>query len=196
MPRPRLLPRETIIPAAMRQFWRRGYHATSMEDLILATGASRAAIYEEIGGKRALYLACFPAYQAHIVSPALRGLDSPGAGLEAIAFYFETQISLAESQGLPGPGCLVANAATETAPHDPDVAACVRAHNRRLHNAFETALGHACPALRQAERADLAAFVTLTAQGLWSMSRSAESAKPLRTHGHVLLNLLRARLSS
>ncbi len=195
MPRPRLFPRETIIPAAMRQFWRRGYHATSMEDLILATGASRAAIYEEIGGKRALHLACFPAYQAAIVSPALRGMDAPGAGLEAIAFYFETQISLAEAEGLPGPGCLVANAATETAPHDLAVATCVEAHNSCLQHAFERALGNACPSLGRAERTDLAAFVTLTAQGLWSMSRGVESAKPLRTHGHILINLLRARLS-
>ncbi|MEM6902905.1 MAG: acetate--CoA ligase family protein, partial [Pseudomonadota bacterium] len=44
--------------------------------------------------------------------------DRPPADLDAIAQYFETQISAAEQAGLPGPGCFVANAATEVAPHD------------------------------------------------------------------------------
>jgi TetR/AcrR family transcriptional regulator, transcriptional repressor for nem operon len=162
---------------ALRKFWVSGYHATSMDDLVASTGVSRQGIYGAYGGKRALFLACFARYAELVVSPAFAAVEQPKAGLREIRDYFEYQIAAAEAAGLPGPGCFVANAATEMAPHDADVAAEVIRHNRRLAEGLLAALQ------REAGRAvppDLALALIIFAAGLWSTSRVEPDAGRLR----------------
>ena len=178
----------------MRHFWQNGYHATSMDDLVTATGVNRHAIYSGIGGKSELYRRGFAAYQASVVAPAFSAVEQVDAGLAAIAGFFEFQIARAEAAGLPGPGCLVANATTETAPHDPQIAAEVAAHNARLKAGFAHALANENRQLPRDELEALAEFLVVTAQGLWSMSRAVTSAALLRAHVLTILSLLRARL--
>lgn len=178
----------------MHRFWQYGYEATSLDDLVRATGVSRHGIYSDVGNKERLYLASFEAYQKLIVTPALEGLESANSSLTEIQAYFETQIALAESIGLPGPGCLVANAMTETAPHNTDVAKQVKAHNARLTVGFLNALKKAAPSLRSREQKKLARFLTVTAQGLWSMSRTVDDAKQLREYVSTLMLLIEERI--
>jgi TetR/AcrR family transcriptional regulator, transcriptional repressor for nem operon len=194
MPRAPSQTADSIVNASMRHFWRQGYHATSMDELVSAIGVSRHAIYTSFGGKHELYRRGFAAYQSAVVSPALVRFEQPDAGVEAIGEFFEYQIATAEAAGLPGPGCLVANAATETAPHDPQIAREVAVHHARLKAAFARALGNEDSVLPQSEIEAIADFLVTSAQGLWSMSRTVSSAAPLRAHAATLLSLLKARL--
>lgn len=187
--------RDEVIAASMQQFWRDGYYATSMEKLVTSTGANRQAIYSTFGGKRALYLECFAAYYASIVEPALKGLFSSSANLQDIERYFETQIALAEQIGLPGQGCLVANAATETAPHDELAAEEVRLHMNRLATGFSRALGNAAPELSIEELEALAEVLASFAQGLWSLSRTVSDPAILRRQAATAISLLKERIS-
>jgi TetR/AcrR family transcriptional regulator, transcriptional repressor for nem operon len=194
MPRLPAQTADAMIDASMRHFWQHGYHATSMDELVVAIGVSRHAIYTGAGSKHELYRRGFAAYQRSVVTPAFARVEQPGAGLEAIAGFFDYQITQAEKAGLPGPGCLVANAATETAPHDDCIAKEVAAHHNRLTAGFAHALGNAGTALTRREIDALADFLAVTAQGLWSMSRTVTSATPLRTHVSILMSLLKARI--
>jgi TetR/AcrR family transcriptional regulator, transcriptional repressor for nem operon len=194
MPRTSAKSSEAIIDASMRHFWARGFHATSMDELVEAIGVSRHAIYAGIGGKHELYRRGFAAYQNAVVTPAFASVEQPTAGLDAIAAFLETQIAIAERLGLPGPGCLIANAATETAPHDPQIAAEVAAHHDRLKQGFAQALANEANSLNQNEIDALADFLVTAAQGLWSMSRTVSSAAPLRANVSTLMSLLKARL--
>jgi TetR/AcrR family transcriptional regulator, transcriptional repressor for nem operon len=197
-PVPRLPALQTadVVNAAMRHFWLHGYHATSMDELVEAIGVSRHAIYSGVGSKHELYRRGFAAYQILIVTPAFGCVEEPDAGLDAIGCFFETQIASAEYVGFPGPGCLVANAATETAPHDPLIAQEVASHNARLKAGFANALTNENSGLSLKEIGALADFLLVTAQGLWSMSRTVTSASPLRAHVSTTLSLLRARLQT
>lgn len=177
------------------QFWHHGFDGTSIDDLVNATGISRHGIYTEAGGKRALYLQCFDHYQAKVVSPALRAVEAEGAGLPEIAKYFEHQITSAEQSGLPGPGCFVANASTETAPHDTDVFDKVWAHNTRLGLVFTKALRNvASPDFEEAALGRLADSLVVFAAGLWSMSRLTKNADPLRASVYETLQMIEIRL--
>jgi TetR/AcrR family transcriptional regulator, transcriptional repressor for nem operon len=195
MPRQASHTQDSLITAAMHSFWKQGYEACSMDTLVRDTGVSRHGIYTNVGGKRDLFLKAFAAYQREVVSPAVSMLEVEAASLDAIADYFETQIALAERIGLPGPGCFVANAMTETAPHDGDVRTHVESHNVRLKAAFRNALQNSSDLLTAEELNALAEFIATTAQGLWSKSRVVETAAPLRTHVATLMSLLTARIT-
>jgi TetR/AcrR family transcriptional regulator, transcriptional repressor for nem operon len=178
----------------MQLFWRQGFEACSMDDLVKWTGVSRHGIYADIGGKRDLFLRCFSAYDVKVVSPAVSILEEDDADIDAISAYFETQIDLAKQSGLPGPGCFVANAMTETAPHDAEIRYAVALHNARLKAGFCNALRKAFAHVDRDQLDALASLMVTTAQGLWSMSRVVEDATPLRDNVLALMSLLKARI--
>jgi AcrR family transcriptional regulator len=60
--------RERVIAAAAREFARRGYHNTSIEDLVAATGLQRGGLYHYIDGKQQLLLLI----QDQLLQPLLR----------------------------------------------------------------------------------------------------------------------------
>jgi len=196
MPRPRSHSKEGLVLSAMHHFWRHGFAATSMDDLVKSTGVSRHGIYSDIGGKYALHLEALSAYQEAVVSPAFDQVEKQGAGLNELANYFETQISLAEKTGLPGPGCFIANSATETAPHDDKIELHVRHHNLRLKRGFQNIILNSAPEMPIEEQEGLAEFLVISTQGLWSLSRTVHSAEYLRKQVNTLLKLLKVRLNT
>ena len=170
-----------------------------MDALVKATGVSRHGIYQAFGGKRALFVACLKAYQGAIVTPAFAAVEKKGAGLDAVAIYFETQIGKAEELGLPGPGCLVANTMTELGAHDAELLGQVEAHNFRLHRGFLNALqtdANPRAGLSNHDMNDLAALLVTAAQGLWSLSRSVTDADHLRRIAATLLDLVKERIGA
>ncbi len=181
-----------MLERAMKAFWAAGFEATSMADLVAATGSTRQSIYGDFGGKRQLYCACFDLYRFKVVEPALAPFYADRPELSAIAAYFETQISLAEAVGLPGPGCLVGNAMTELAGREADVMTLVMEHNARLESAFLKALP---PTLPDQRRQALAQFLVVAAQGLWAVSRVTDCADALRSRAATIVSLLEKELS-
>ena len=167
-----------------------------MDDLVRSTGVSRHGIYKDVGSKHALYLAGFEIYQNNIIFQVFSGVEAQGANLSAIDAYFEAQIALAEAIGLPGPGCHIANAMTETAPHDPQVRQIVEQHNQRLQSGFENVLRSAAPHMGSTQISELAEFLVITTQGLWSYSRIIDDGDIMRRHAQSVMDILRARLST
>ncbi len=190
MPRPTSFTANQLADRALQHFWVNGYHASSMDDLVRATGVSRHGIYTLFGGKRALFLACFEQYQQTVVTPAFDVVETPGADLISVSAYFGQQIARGEAQGLPGPGCFVANSATEVAPEDTDVMAQVHHHNDRLRRGFKGALQQSAPNLDRDKAIELAEVMVIFTTGLWTMSRSVSDADLLRRAVRNFLSLL------
>jgi len=53
---------EQVLDAALHAFWRKGYEATTLSDLLEATGLARQSLYNTFGDKRALFLASLRRY--------------------------------------------------------------------------------------------------------------------------------------
>ena len=190
MPRTPSFTSEQLSDRALHHFWVNGFHASSMDDLVKATGTSRHGIYSRFGSKTALFLACFDRYQQSIVSPAFEVVEAPDATLQSVSDYFERQISLGESVGLPGPGCFVANSATEVAPSDPDVMAEVARHNDRLQRGFASALRNTGPHIEPQRANELADVMVIFTNGLWTKSRTVSDGDVLRKAVHSFLTLV------
>jgi len=197
MSRPRSESRNALVENAMKQFWVHGYEATSVNDLVKATGVGRGALYSEFGGKRDLFLACLAHYQLAAVGPAFARVEAEGAKFDAIEDFFAFHLSSLEGRPFPVEGCLVSNTLTELAEHDPKIAALVRAHFERLTNGFASALANEVNASPEDESIRrLAEFAVVSNQGIWAFARCAKDLSELRERIDTLLALVKAQLDT
>ena len=190
MSKPKSYERAELTRRAMERFWRHGFYATSIRDLVEAAGVSRHGLYTEFGDKNGIFLAALEMYLANFVQQVFGRVETETADVRQIRAYFEHLIDLAETAGLPGPGCLMANTMVESAPHEEAFREIVWRHLDRIKRGFTRAISngqrlgtvdHRVDAERYAE------FLAISAQGLWSVSRVTDDAAVLRAYVDALL---------
>ena len=201
MPRLKSRSRSEILDRALDLFWRNGFAASSLDDLVRATGTTRHTLYLEFGNKDRLFEACLRDYSDKVVTPAFAQVEDGNSGLADIAGYFEYQIRRAEAGGLPGTGCLMANTMTERAPHSAEAASLVNGHLDRLQSGFTRALMQAVPEPARSHKAeqrvrDHAQALVVFANGLWSVSRVTVRASDLRRSVGVICHAIEHDLRS
>ncbi len=64
--RPRQYDPDQALAKAAETFWKHGYAATSLDDLVVATGMKRPSLYAAFGDKRDLYLKTLERYRDQI----------------------------------------------------------------------------------------------------------------------------------
>jgi TetR/AcrR family transcriptional regulator, transcriptional repressor for nem operon len=182
---------EEALDAAVQLFWRRGYEATSMRDLLDGMGIGRGSFYDTFGDKHALFLASLDRFEEVRTAWIDEALE--GSGLGGIEEVFRRTI-----EGMvrfePRRGCLLANTAVELAPHDPEVAARISRHVRRTEEAFVGALVRARGAGEIPAQADpkvLARFLVSNLHGLRVLARAGSDRETLEDAARVALQALR-----
>lgn len=118
MARPREFEEAAVLDAAMVCFWQQGFDATTVKHLVDRTGLTAASLYNAFGDKRALYQTTLDRYVDSSVASRIRRCETlpPLAALEG---FFEDIVT----RSLSDPdrkGCMLVNAALDTAPHDPE----------------------------------------------------------------------------
>jgi TetR/AcrR family transcriptional repressor of nem operon len=109
----------------MHVFWRRGYQATSLNDLLEAMQLSKSSFYEAFGTKRDLLLTALRRYAGSGMGGLIAPLQRPGASRPEIEETLAKMIRHARSaEGRRG--CLINNTLGEVAPHDPVVFAAMQ----------------------------------------------------------------------
>lgn len=184
---------EEIADAAMKVFWRRGYAATSIQDLVEGTGLSRSSLYSTFENKQGLYQQALRRYQA-VTTANVELLSSPGSPRELIR---QLLLRIAEDE-LGDPqrrGCFVANATLELAGQDQAVAELVTHNFQRLQRALEKLIQRGQQsgevAANKSPRA-LARFFVSTMQGLRVLSKGS----PSRQRRQCLLDVIDVALAT
>ena len=130
---------KVALDKAMRLFWQKGYNATSIGDLVDATGVQRYGLYGTFGDKYNLFLTVLDHYQETMVSQMVASLESDTASWPAITAFFDRLLAMAITPTGQF-GCLMCNSATELAAHDPTIADKMTTYEGRLSGLFEKAL--------------------------------------------------------
>jgi len=135
MARPKAFDPADATREAMETFWERGYHATSMNDLLSDMKLNRGSLYDTFGDKKQLFMAALNEYERLGNELLFEELNKPGSARDAIVEMFESA-----GETCVGPDgqkcCLGLKAAIELAPHDPDVLAWVRRVTKHREDVF------------------------------------------------------------
>ena len=126
MPWEKTYDEEEVLTRAMEAFWARGYEATSMSDLVKATGINRGSMYAAFTDKRTLFIRALTHYDQRHRADYLRTVRSSNAPRQAIITAFKDAISAADD-GEDRRGCLLVNTSLELSPHDSEIDDLVRA---------------------------------------------------------------------
>lgn len=192
MARPKEFDPEEALDKAMQQFWAKGYHDTSIRDLIDRTGVNYYGLYGEFENKHGLFLAALDRYRATVTRQVVAELHKPGPALPAVAKAFERLLGLMKTAD-GRVGCMMCNTAVELAPFDEAAAEKVQAHMKTLRQAFGAKLEEGRAAGEIAADKDvgaLAEFLATTAYSLGFLLRSGCSDAYLKRHIRTALSAI------
>jgi TetR/AcrR family transcriptional regulator, transcriptional repressor for nem operon len=178
------------LDAAMQLFWRKGYEATSIRDLLDGMGIGYGSLYNTFGDKHTLFLASLDRFRELRTSWIDEVLEDSGlSGIEEV--FRRTVDGLVSFE--PRRGCLLANTAVELGPHDAEVAAKISRYVRHTEAVFERALIRAqeageIPADRDPRA--LARFLVNALHGLRVLARVGTDRAVLEDAVRVALDVL------
>ena len=73
-----------IIEKAMNVFWEKGYHGTSMQDLVDAMQINRSSLYNTIGDKHCLFMKCVTSYAEAGILETREKIATEASALQAL----------------------------------------------------------------------------------------------------------------
>ena len=190
MPRTKEFETGDALDAAMQLFWRKGYAATSLRDLLDGMGIGYGSFYNAFGDKHALFLASLDRFRELRTSWIDEVLEDFGlGGIEEV--FRRTVDGLVGFE--PRRGCLLANTAVELGPHDAEVAAKISRYVRHTEAVFERAVIRAqeageIPADRDPRA--LARFLVNALHGLRVLARVGTDRAILEDAVRVALDVL------
>ncbi len=186
---------DAALQSALELFWRRGYEATSMADLVEHLGIARASVYATFGSKRELYLRALERYGQQQQPVLLAELSQPGPVLPAVRALVRRFAGESAEDGAGGPrrGCFVTNTAVELAPHDQDAARRVESSLLHLETVLTAALVRARAQGELPEGRDpqaLARMLLVLFQGMRVIGKAGDGSARLRDAADQALALL------
>lgn len=116
MARPRAFDEAKVLDAARGQFAKTGYAATSVDDLMKATGLGKGSLYGAFGDKRQLFLRVLEGYCVDNVSGVRGVLDGPGRAADRVRALVRGSARDATTRG-----CVLVNSTAELNERDEEV---------------------------------------------------------------------------
>lgn len=189
MGRPVEFDQDRVLEAAMQLFWRKGYEATSLDDLLRAMKLSKSSLYQSFGSKHALFEQCIGRYRSKLLADMQDSLSQARSGREFIERIFFSVANETKDETTRR-GCLVMNTASEFAQRDPAIARLVSVSTRAFSNIFRYAVAQGqregvIPAGKDPKR--LADYLVSSMTGLRTMVKAGASARSVKETARIIL---------
>ena len=119
---------EDVLESAMSIFWKKGYAATSITDLMDATGLAKGSIYKAFGDKHQLYLQALDFYLANTKREYKASLSHGPTALAAIKHWVVEGAHLLDTNTAQQNGCMAINSGIEMSEQFTDISKKLEAH--------------------------------------------------------------------
>lgn len=192
MPRVKTFREEEVLEKAMEVFWKNGFHATSMQELVEHMGINRASLYDTFGCKEALFERAFEQYRLNNQKMVKDFLQRQQSVREGLFRLYEKAIDVA--LGDPdSKGCFVVNTTAEFNQRDEAIKPLLAANKADFELLFVEYLQKGVDSGEIDARKDLPAIATFLYtlySGLMLLSRLHPNREELLTSVRSGLSIL------
>jgi len=187
MARTKTFDRELALENAMNLFWKKGYHDTSMQDLVDNVGLNRSSIYDTFGDKYGLFLSTLELYSdkhTKVRDESLANAAAKASSLDLEKFLRSFLNSIIENnkKGECSNGCFMVNTSIELAAHDERIRTIVQANMEAFVENFKLLFESFQESGQLSKDKDpeaLSNFLYAATSGMKVISRTIENRKRL-----------------
>ncbi len=176
---------------ALLLFWRKGYQATSLSDLLEVTGIGRGSFYAAFVDKRTLFLECLDLFGERTKDIVMRS-RSEKPPLDVLQNFLECSFFGANSSKNQW-GCMLVNTVLEMAEVDAELSARASMHLATMQTVFcECLLDAGCTTAQAEEMAELLMLVN---EGVRVASRRKLTAQQQHAPIESAFRLIRSAIA-
>ena len=191
MARPREFDIEEVLDAALDAFWDRGFEATSMADLMNATGLQKGSLYKAFGSKHELFTTALSRYFDDAYAGMQEALEGHDLAVEGVQRWLRLVLACCTEERRRG--CFAVNVVVELSPHDEEIADRSRRHFVRAEKllARTIARGQERGEFRADRSArELAEYLFVFVKGMLTSSKGAHSKAGMQRSAELALEAL------
>lgn len=192
MPRKKQFDREIVLDKAMKLFWEKGFHATSMDDLVKTLEINRASMYNAFGSKAGLFEMALEKYKNTNVKRVGDFLYYQLNVRKGLNLLFENLISEALLKGA-SKGCFIVNTTTELANTNPEIDKKLLEHKVAFESVFYNYLKYGVDNGQISPYKDLnmiASYLYVMQSGLYVVSKVNANKEQLGKTVQAALSIL------
>ncbi|GAK91806.1 transcriptional regulator [Nonlabens ulvanivorans] len=193
MPRVKLFNENEVLIKAMNLFWKQGYCATSVQDLVSHLGINRASIYDTFGGdKNKLFKKSFELYRKQNSEGLIQFFENRPNVKIGFSELFDNAIQEAVNDK-DRKGCFVVNTTTELTPNDESLYQILETNKQDFINIFFEYLKKGKDSGQLKSSQDLKSVATLfytLYNGIRVVSKIRPNKKELTDSVHLAMTLL------
>lgn len=192
MARPSRFKRDDILDKAMQAFWRAGYNATGMAELVNLTELKPGSLYAAFHSKRELYLASLDHYGQRSVNRVEQALNDDASPLKSIRQYF-IQLAKDSASAKGRNSCLLVNSVLELARQDDTVREHINVYFKKIEELFRDKLKQAQVMGELKQEKDPRAIAAFLMNNIWGMrvlGGTGPSPKRTQDIARLILSIL------
>lgn len=195
MARPAEFDRDEVLERAMDLFWKTGYTATSVTDLVEATNLKPGSLYGAFNNKRDLFLTCIDVYAQRslaLISDIFEQAETPLQGIES---FFDFLCQDLEADDI-GKSCLLVNTVLELSSEDEEIRSIGAKYLDQIEKLFLAELEKAQQLGEIDKEVDIPDIATYLMSSIWGL-RVLSCKRPDKSkYRAVIQNILRVLYTS
>jgi TetR/AcrR family transcriptional repressor of nem operon len=193
MPRVKLFDEHEVLTKAMNLFWKQGYSATSVQDLVSHLGINRASLYDTFGGKEQLFKKSFALYRKINLEGVIRFFENRPNVKIGFSELFHTAIQK-DILDKDNKGCFAVNTTTELIPNDKSLLLILEKNKQDFENVFYNYLKKGQESGQLNTKQDLKSLATLF-YTIYNGIRVVSKTRPNKKESSDSINLALSLLS-
>ncbi|ASU36255.1 TetR/AcrR family transcriptional regulator [Mucilaginibacter xinganensis] len=168
---------DELLEKAVGLFWKKGYHATSAQDLVDCLGINRSSIYNTYTDKRTLFKKSLQQYQSRQTNAMIAALGKADNAQKELSHIFSTLIKESTEDKLLK-GCFMVNTAVELSGIDEEIGEIVNKNNKGVEDALTKLIEKGQQAGQFSTKTDARTFSRFIFGNITAIKVAARSGTP------------------
>jgi len=171
-------------------FWEKGYHATSMHDIVASMKLNRSSIYDTYGNKHELFLKCLNNYADLKKNQYLSASVTKGNAIEVLNYIVHDVV---KQTLLDNKACMIVNTIFEMTPSDSEVRKLLIKKGTELQYILETVIKQAQlngDIISNTEAGIIARYILSSFSSYWSHYNLTQNQKEVIEMVHFFMEQL------